>query len=159
MKPYSRKGQFATEFMMTYGWVMISIAGIFAALYAFGFLDISNILPEKCALTPGFGCRDFLLHPTSIVMEVTNGIGKKIEIDQMQATHASLGTCMGQPSGNREIENGATEQLTFDFAAPGCPFTLSVGSKEKLSLNFTYTIGDDVSTFYSARGTLFARVS
>ncbi len=151
----SCKAQYATEFMMTYGWVLVAIATIFAALYAFGIVDIGNILPEKCTLTPGFSCKDYVLYPQKIVVQITNGIGKAIVMDTMEASHKEYGVCAGKPDGSGTvIANGMTGQLSL-----ACPLNLPSGGKERLALNFTYHFESDPTTTFAARGVLFAKVS
>ena len=150
----SRRAQFATEFLMTYGWAFIGIAAIFAALYAFGIIDVQGLVPEKCTLTPGFACRDYVLGPNNITIQLTNGIGKQIVISTMEARHKSFGACPPRaPKGLLAIPNGATQQLVYD-----CPLNLPRGGKERMELNFTYSLQDDPTRFH-ARGTIFAKVS
>jgi len=151
----SRKAQYATEFMMTYGWVLIAIAAIFAALYAFGIVDIGDLLPEKCAFTPGFACKDYLIYPQKIIVQLTNGIGKTIVVDTMEASHKEYGVCAGKPDGSGvPIENGMTGQLSLP-----CPLNLPTGGKERLAVNLTYHFEADATTTFVARGVLFAKVS
>lgn len=150
----SRRAQFATEFLMTYGWAIAVIAVIFTLLYALGIIDVQGLVPEKCVLTPGFACRDYLLEPDSITLQLTNGIGKTVVINTMQAQHKAFGSCPPRaPAGILAIPNGVTQQFVL-----ACPLSLPRGSKERVMLNFSYTIEDDSDLFY-ARGEIFSRVS
>ena len=54
-----RKGQAAMEFLMTYGWALLVVLIVIAALAFFGLLNPSRYLPEKCTLGPGLTCVDF----------------------------------------------------------------------------------------------------
>ncbi len=148
----SRKAQFATEFLMTYGWALIGISVVFAALYAFGILDVGSILPEKCTLTPGFTCRDYLVRSDNVTLQITNGIGKTIVIDTLDAAHRAYGICSGFPGSI--IPNGDTRQMTIN-----CPFSIPAGGKERFALNYTYHFQSDPATIFQAKGTLFAGVS
>ncbi len=151
----SRKGQYATEFMMTYGWVLVAIATIFAALYAFGIIDIGDLLPEKCTLTPGFTCKDYASYPQKIIIQITNGVGRTVVVDMAQASYEEYGVCASNPAETSSpIENGGTGQLTL-----ACPFNLPTGNKERLALNFAYHFDSDPTTTFVARGVIFAKVS
>ncbi|HLD19385.1 MAG TPA: hypothetical protein VJB90_05255 [Candidatus Nanoarchaeia archaeon] len=55
------KGQAAIEFLMTYGWAIMTVLGVVGVLLYFNFLNPSLLLPDKCELGYRLSCNDFLL--------------------------------------------------------------------------------------------------
>jgi len=55
----STKSQAAMEFLMTYGWALLVVIIVIAALAVFGLLNPNRFLPEKCEFGPGITCIDF----------------------------------------------------------------------------------------------------
>jgi hypothetical protein len=56
---FTKKGQAAMEFLMTYGWALLVVLIAIAALAFFGLLNPSRFLPERCEIAPGLTCMDF----------------------------------------------------------------------------------------------------
>lgn len=54
-----KKAQAAMEFLMTYGWALLVVLIVIAALAFFGLLNPNRFLPEKCEIAPGLTCLDF----------------------------------------------------------------------------------------------------
>lgn len=103
------KGQAATEFLMTYGWALLVVLVAISALAYFGVMSPSKFLPEKCMLSPGYQCVDYLITTNSSRMIIKNGAGDNIVI-----TNLKIGECEGNFS--TTIENGKQE----DFLLTGC---------------------------------------
>ena len=47
-----KKSQAAMEFLMTYGWALLIVIIVIAALVFFGLLNPDNLLPDKADLGP-----------------------------------------------------------------------------------------------------------
>ena len=55
----SNKSQAAMEFLLTYGWAILIVLVVIAALAYFGILSPSKLLPDKCFFQVGVSCVDF----------------------------------------------------------------------------------------------------
>jgi hypothetical protein len=52
----TKKSQAAMEFLMTYGWALLVVLVVIAALAVFGMLNPGKYLPAKCDIAPGIQC-------------------------------------------------------------------------------------------------------
>ncbi len=52
------KAQSAMEYLMTYGWAILIIAVVLAALFELGVFNGSNLAPQACIAQAGFVCRN-----------------------------------------------------------------------------------------------------
>jgi len=119
-----KRGQAAIEFIMTYGWAFLVVLVAVAALAAFGVLDSSLFLPNKCILEAGIGCDDFRINENSVSLSLRNSRGEDVTI-----TSISFEGCSGSPSG---ILSNHDQSL---FIIDGCNNTLG----EKFNKDFTLT--------------------
>ncbi|MBW3019796.1 hypothetical protein KY334_00735 [Candidatus Woesearchaeota archaeon] len=100
------KGQAATEFLMTYGWALLVVLIAISALAYFGVMSPSKFLPEKCMLSPGYQCVDYIITTNSSKMIVKNGAGENILV-----TNLKIGECEGNFS--TQIDNGKQEEFSL----------------------------------------------
>lgn len=56
-----KKSQSALEFLTTYGWAFLVILIMIGALAYFGVLNPQQLLPERCTVSPGFACTEYVL--------------------------------------------------------------------------------------------------
>lgn len=85
----SRKSQAAMEFLLTYGWAMLVVLVVIAALAYFGVLSPAKLLPERCYFGTFGKCSDFGIiadidgsgdgSDNLIWIFLTNNMGKPIE--------------------------------------------------------------------------------
>ena len=54
-----RKAQAAMEFLMTYGWAIIVVLVVIAALAYLGILSPAGLLPDRCNFQVGVHCADY----------------------------------------------------------------------------------------------------
>jgi hypothetical protein len=59
--------QNAVEFMITYGWAILVIILVIAALYSLGFFGSGSIAPSICALPANVGCVSAILIPNGLL--------------------------------------------------------------------------------------------
>ena len=90
-----KKSQAAMEFLMTWGWGVLVIAGAIAALSYFGVLTPDRFLPNKCTLPTGLACLDHNVRIDSVTVVVKNSMGYNID-DNVNAT-LSNGNCQNNP--------------------------------------------------------------
>ncbi|MCF7871767.1 hypothetical protein K9L97_01925 [Candidatus Woesearchaeota archaeon] len=128
-----KRGQAALEFLTTYGWAFMVILVMIGALAYFGVLNPQNLIPDQCAITSGFSCRDTLLNTTTISLLVVNNMGETISITGFDASQ-STGTIIDTPTLPTGTVNDGNE---FTITAP-VTAVLTSGSKEKLGFEITY---------------------
>jgi hypothetical protein len=89
----TKKGQAAFEFLTTYGWALVIILVMIAALASFGVIDPEMFLPEKCSVGPGFYCKDFTANTTEVRIVLQNALGKTITVQKATADCPLGHTC------------------------------------------------------------------
>lgn len=78
-----KKGQAVTEFLITYGWAVLIIVVMVAALASLaqtGVIKSDYILTERCILSAGIACVDFAVREESASVYLMNSMGREIEI-------------------------------------------------------------------------------
>src|SRR3989338_10064224 len=90
----NRKGQAAMEFISNYGWAMLIMLLVIAALSYFGVLTPAQLAPSKCILFEGLYCRDWRVTPTKVSLVVENGMGAIVTVNSI-----SIDTCADSAAG------------------------------------------------------------
>ncbi len=83
MKSHRNKSQAAMEFLMTYGWALMSALVIIGVLYNYGAFNPLNLKPDSCDFDLGIECKDFKLAPDGedeLVLKIGNTFSKPIII-------------------------------------------------------------------------------
>ena len=70
MKGKQKRGQAATEFLASYGWAILIIALVLAALVWLGVFSTSQAVPERCTFQAGLECSDVRI-TTMAISQVT----------------------------------------------------------------------------------------
>ena len=82
-----RKAQAALEYLTTYGWAILAAIIAIGALMYFGFLNPSNLLPNRCDFGKQLECIDYKINTSSSDSQVSvilrNNFGKAIEIEDV----------------------------------------------------------------------------
>ena len=82
-----RKGQAAMEYLMTYGWALVALVVVIAALMATGAFNPSYLIAEECTLQPDLSCGPQILYLDGgnpvLKFKVNNGLGYPIYIDDI----------------------------------------------------------------------------
>ncbi len=60
------KAQSAMEYLMTYGWAILIIAVVLAALFELGVFNGSNLAPQACIAEAGFQCTNLVYNSVGI---------------------------------------------------------------------------------------------
>jgi len=106
------KLQSAMEYLMTYGWAILIIAVVLAALYGLGVFNAGNFLSSQCLLPAGFACENLHMY--------SNGT---LFINLMQATSTPINiTAYGCNTNNTVINmqtpnNPPSNQVTMQIGA------------------------------------------
>ena len=71
------KSQSAMEYLMTYGWAILIVAVVLAALYQLGFFSGTNFITTSCIAESGFTCQKPVMNVTGYVQvdigQISNG--------------------------------------------------------------------------------------
>jgi hypothetical protein len=126
------KSQAAMEFLMTYGWALLVVLIVIAALAYFGLLNPSRFLPDRVDLSPGLEVRTASVDENSIVMIIQNNMGKPLFNLQINATECN--GSRGVLSDPIHLPDGKTERIIIN-----CGDTSPVGSKFNSNLRVNYS--------------------
>lgn len=78
-----RKGQAATEFLMTYGWALLVLAIALGAL-SYYFISQESLVPESCTfLDDSLSCLGHKINSSGIHVEIRNFVGQPINITRV----------------------------------------------------------------------------
>ena len=146
----TKKGQAAMEFLMTYGWAILVVLIVIAALAYFGVLDPSNVLPDKCTFPISLTCDDFLVSTSQGVrLSVINNAGKGMTVTGASAAGPGIQGVCATAVAPGLIAQGTSSSLniTTDGATvPGtCTFINTGKRKDKYTITVNYSL--EGSTF------------
>jgi hypothetical protein len=107
MNRKNKKGQAAMEYLMTYGWVLLTILVIIAILFSSGILDRGSIISQECTLIPDLPC----LTPAGqqdvgvyiVYMNISNGLGYPILIKDIRMTDLTSNVLIANGGGTDGI--------------------------------------------------------
>ena len=109
------KAQSAMEYLMTYGWAILIIAVVLAALFELGVFNGSNLGPQACIAQAGFVCRNPIYTANGIGITFGQTTGRDYYGDWVfVAAHAEALNQNGIP-------------INFTCTATGCANAVSVG--------------------------------
>lgn len=163
----SRKGQVAVEYLITYGWAMLVLLAIIAAMFASGIFSPSRFASEECNFQPDFTCSNFILYreaaadKTVLLVTFHNGFGYPINITDMNFTTHDIGYSGArvwgpdtiQPS---NVESGKETNVTATFGGTVQP---SVGSVQTIEVKIVYkNLGVTPPSSHTMSGRITARV-
>jgi len=137
-----KKGQFAFEFIMTYGWVFMGILIAIGALYYFGVFNPTKFVPDRCFFGNQMVCQDYQLSTGEAKLEIRNNYGKAINIskvwavtDEQEIINTETGGRCGLPAspGWLKIAPGGTGEIACTPFEGGFAFT----TRDKPNIRFT----------------------
>ncbi len=70
------KAQSAMEYLMTYGWAILIIAVVLAALFELGVFNGSNLAPQACIAQAGFQCSSLTYNNVGITFSFGQTTGQ-----------------------------------------------------------------------------------
>lgn len=127
-----KKGQSALEYLMTYGWALVVIVIVIAALFAFGVFNT----PKNCTQTSGLLIKDYDFNAGLIQLQIQNGTPNSITVTAFSASPTDISTwSVGTPWGNDSTALlGRNDTNTF-YLEPTSNFTGSI--TEEVTINYT----------------------
>lgn len=125
-----KKGQAGLDFLMTYGWALLIIVLIIAALFALGVFDVGSFVGSRASGFTEIGVVGWNLADNGdFTIMLENHAGKSVTIDEINATYKteSIGYSTPIDLGNG-MRTGTLSVGTFTSPdAAGSPFTITVG--------------------------------
>lgn len=119
------RGQAAIEYLMTYGWAILVLVIITAAIFSTGILSPTYLVSEECSLGSTFPCTFQLFNDggtLKLVLNITNGFGYKINITKldimMQDEKKSFVFASGVPTAVESGDSISIEGTISGYTAP-----------------------------------------
>ncbi len=145
-----RKGQVAVEYLMTYGWAILALLIVIAAIFASGILSPTYLISEECSFGNNMPCNFALFNEngeTKMLMEIFNAYPYKIKIVSIQLQTEDGSQSFSGFTGNMEVRSGGSA----DYSATLSPPMLQEGSIKRFRGNITYVscapeLGPECST-------------
>jgi hypothetical protein len=166
------------EFLMTYGWAILVVLAAIGALAYFGVLSPDRFLPEKCTMTGGFSCTEYLISDKGPGFRLQNNLGVDASIVRVDVTHRA-GSSSGCPpfmyyelmlpmmaQVDIPIANGesiafrpptATEPVAWRELIKAAPVSCTIQGKYKGNIKVTYKKSGETVT-HIAEGEIVGRV-
>ncbi|MCL5427669.1 MAG: YncE family protein [Candidatus Marsarchaeota archaeon] len=111
------KAQSATEYLSTYGWLIITVSIVLVVLFDLNVFQGKSILPAECLAQSGFLCTNPVLNTTgSLLITFGQSLGTSISITGLAcASNSSEPGSFMAPTGSEaeSIGPGAETRLTF----------------------------------------------
>ncbi len=134
---------------MTYGWAILIILVMIAALVYFGVFNPSKLTPERCQAEPGFGCSDYQIKVGEAHFKIQNAKGDSLTVQGGWAINSSAPSLnCGCTTGISAGSSWASD-VVMDVDCTGCTaLNTAVGDRQKLTM----------SGYYQAKGGSFTKV-
>lgn len=144
-----KKVQAALEFLMSYGWAILIMGVVIAALAYFGVLSPDAFFSDKCILPAGITCLDHKVESYQVILVLKNNKGETMTINNITVS-----------SNNEECFDNESITLHNNdkavFTIEPCSFGIA-GGRFDGTLNITYTLEDKLA--HKIAGTLRAKVA
>lgn len=153
-----RKGQAAMEYLMTYGWAILVIVIVLAALLYLGVFNVGQRVPEQCNLPVGVLCTGAKLTSVDLTLTLRNGLGQKMTVcniicnaqydsvlDLLGDYGGTVYACdAGEVTGDVTIDVGDQKTMTGMLPCTNLAgLGLAVGEKYNGKLFLTYYLEGD----------------
>lgn len=132
------RGQAAVEYITTYGWAILLLVIVVAAIFASGVLTPSYFISEECYLGPNIAC-NFLIYKesgsfqTNIALNITNGFPYKIYLTEFKISPSDDETIISEPIPSMTLISGGSVfvPITIDQKS-------SANTMKKFKVNIKY---------------------
>lgn len=120
-----KKGQAALEFLTTYGWAILVILVMVAALSSFGILSPDRFLPDRCSVGSEFRCNEFEVFSNgSVNLILRNQLNQ--EVASMSAREAQVGSGIYASGDSTQVNAGTHFNCSFfNFEQNNSPLSSS----------------------------------
>jgi hypothetical protein len=139
---YSRKGQAALDFLMTYGWAILLVVLVAAALFVLGVFDVSSFVGNRAVGFTEVSVTAFsVASDGTLTVKLQNQVGNPITVNSINGTFAGS-SIASAPATQLGIgaSSGTLTVGTFAGLASGDPYaiSMSIGYTDR-STSFAYT--------------------
>ncbi|MEW6723116.1 MAG: hypothetical protein AB1324_07670 [Candidatus Micrarchaeota archaeon] len=131
------KGQAAVEYLMTYGWAILVLLIVVAALFSTGVMTPNYLVSEECSFGNNLRCVASVFNEggnTRIILTVYNGFPYKISVDEVSLQTADGSQQFLGFGGGLNISSGANQTFEASLGGPA----LAEGSVKRFAGNITY---------------------
>ncbi len=118
MKQQMKRLQAAVEYMAVYGWAILILAVVLAALWELGVFNSKNYVGQECVIAGGFSCVSYHI--------ATNGL---LEISVLQSTISPINI-----TGIGCYENSSNMEIKSPYNPPSNQIHLQIGA------NYTFAV-------------------
>ncbi len=159
-----KRGQAATEFILTYGWAILSVAVLIGGLTYAGILNTELLIPESCKI-PGLKCNDFLFnqYTGTATLSLTNMKGEDIYLRQITIQSQDVSCSIQRTEFPFSFSSGAIEGLIFrdqGTLSLSVPCTRMAPNREKERMDVTIIHTKANSAFeHNINGVIVARTN
>jgi len=130
----NKKGQAALEFLMTYGWAILILVIVIAALFAMNVFNPGAFVGETASGFASFSVDSWAYYDNgTVVMNIGNKAGKQITITQVNFTEGTNPVVSQAPA--TVLGPNAKTTLT----APGLG-TTTLGTQYSVDVKIIYTV-------------------
>lgn len=143
----NNKGQSALEYLFTYGWALVVIVIVVAALFMLGILNPATYQQKTCTGFSRLAYQDHALHKDNNTFDIRfrNGTGSDINITDLTLSNSS------------QVNVSATDTATYgNVVAAGAAQTLTYNADSAALVKTTHSVGDpydmDVKITYTQNG-------
>ncbi|MFH1649019.1 MAG: hypothetical protein ABIA93_00535 [Candidatus Woesearchaeota archaeon] len=74
----NRKAQSMTDFLVTYGWMMVVSIAVISALAWYGVTSFEKYIPTTCTTTGLVHCSDYAVYDNAVQFRLKNNLGQPI---------------------------------------------------------------------------------
>jgi hypothetical protein len=157
------KGQAAVEYLMTYGWAILALVIVVAALFTTGVFSPSYLVAEECNFGNSLRCEFAMFNEggsTKLMLTVFNGYPYKVRINDILMQSQDGAQQFNFVAHDAELESGASASFEASLGGDQLP----ENSIKRFVGNMTYVscapeIGPDCSTVeHIASGRITGRV-
>lgn len=134
------KGQGALEYLMTYGWALLIIVVVGAALYALGILNPATYTQSRCTGFQYFTYQNQKMAEATYTIELLNG-NSDITLSNMSVDGTDLGTLTITDSGGATITGTVSPGKKITIVGAGDPTTKSATDAFSSTVTVTYSTG------------------
>jgi hypothetical protein len=136
------KAQSAMEYLMTYGWAILIVIIVAAALYALGLFNPATFTGQRTTGFPNMGAPSDWIYSANGDFNITlrNGLGEAITISTVTANcAANQGTVtFATDAASNTVGAGSTIEYYVNQSMTFCQ-TLTTGSSYSTAFTITYT--------------------
>lgn len=132
-----RRAQAAMEFLMTYGWAILVVLIVIAALAYFGVLNPGRFQGDQCTVPAPFGCTDSIIRTGDFIVNLRYAGGVPITITAINLTQADGTVTAAIPGLLTSYNDGATLALN-ESGFTGLAVAYTEGTSETLVFDIVY---------------------